>query len=705
MDVLFWLRNWTAPPHLEPAQSPSVVVALDEKTYRTEPFEGVPKVLWTKELADVVDGLIDAGAAVIGFDMILSTSVEPFIRGYDRKFRRALKRAADRGKLVLGAATFGQRSLEPLDVYRLIARGNVHSLNLLTDADGVIRHVPLFFRPAGGHATGTDGQSEAGGGSRLIASMSLTLASRFLGVAPNVDETGSVMLGDYKIPARIDRNMSLSNHGARVNLANDMVLDLYRGPSSIPTYSFAALYHCAATGNEDYFRRHFQGKVVLIGGILDVEDRKLTSIRFAQRETGSDSPEPCVETSEPVDDGDADPRHRQLVPGVYLHAAAVNNLLLRQALSPISRAFEIALTAAMALALAFCAMTTSSFRSGVALVGGSAAWTGAATIAFMSGWVLPLFHPMVASAITLGALMGYRFTVTDRIERHIRKAFGRILSPAMVDRMVELKQSPTQGGELREITVWLSDLENYTTISELLSPTELVDFLNEIYTVMSDTIEEYYGFIPQFVGDAVVAAFGVPMEDPDHACHGVEAAMACCDRVEQLRDKLELPPGFNLRIRVGISTGTLLVGYIGSKRRLSYSVVGDDINLASRLEGVNKVYGSTILVNEVTKDLCGPYLAFREIDIVRVKGRDAPVRIFEPLGKTADIGEEQNRRLQVFAGALAAFRERRFEAAADAFDSLSQHDPVSKKFAERARDTAADPPPDDWDGVNIMLTK
>ncbi len=394
-----------------------------------------------------------------------------------------------------------------------------------------------------------------------------------------------------------------------------------------------------------------------------------------------------------------------MIPGVYLHAAAVNNILLGQALSPVCRAFQIALTAAMALAMALCAMTTSSLRSGVALVGGSAAWTGAATAAFMSGWVLPLFHPVVASAITLGALLGYRFTVTDRIERHIRKAFGRILSPSLVDRMVELNQSPTQGGELREITVWISDIENYTTISELLLPTDLVNFLNEVYTVMSDTIEEYDGFIPQFVGDAVVAAFGVPLEDPDHARHGVESAMACCDRVAELRDKLELPPGFNLRIRVGISTGTLLVGYIGSKRRLSYTVVGDDINLASRLEGVNKVYGSTILVNEVTKDLCGPDLAFREIDIVRVKGRDAPVRIFEPLGKSADIFEEQKRRLQVFAGALAAFRERRFESAAAAFDSLSQHDPVSRKFGERALDMAADPPPDDWDGVNTMLTK
>ena len=709
LDLLFSLRSWTAPPDLEPAKSRSVVVALDEKTYRTEPFEGVPKGLWTKELADVMDALIDAGAAVIGFDMILSTSVEnsreTVFRRYDRKFRRALKRAADQGKLVLGSATLGQRFLEPLDSYKLIARGNTRSLNIITDDDDVNRHVPLFFRSAAGNTTGNGSQGEAGAGPELVASMSLTLASRLLEVAPRVDGD-SVVLDDYKIPARIAQDMFVSIDGARVSLANNMVVDLYRGPSSIPTYSFAALYHCAAAGNEDYFRRHFEGKAVLIGAFLDVEDRKVTSIRFAQRGTGPVAPEPCIENPGPAEDGEAETWERKSIPGVYLHAAAVNNMVLRKVLRPVGFEVHFALMAVMALAIAFCAMTTSSLRSWVALVVGSAAWTAAATAAFIFGWVLPLLAPVGASAVTLFALLGYRFTVTDRLERHIRKSFGRILSPSLVERMVELGQPPTQGGELREITVWISDLENYTTLSELLPPTKLVNFLNEIYSVMSDTIEEYDGYAPQFVGDAVVAAFNVPLDDPDHARHGIEAAMACCDRVAELRETLDLlPPGFNLRIRIGISTGNLLVGFIGSKERLSYSIVGDDINLASRLEGVNKVYGSTILVNEVTKDLCGPDLAFREIDIVRVKGRDTPVRIFEPLGKSADIEEEQDRRLQVFAGALAAFRERRFGAAAAAFESLSQHDPVSGKFAERARDMAADPPPDDWDGVNNLLTK
>jgi len=706
LDVLFWLRSWIAPPHLELMESPSAVVAIDEQTYRTEPFEGVPKVFWTKQIADVIDALVDGGVGVIGFDLILSTSVEPFIKDYDRGLRIALKKAAVQDKIVLGATTLGQRPIQPLDAYRLIVRGsNIRTLNIVTDADGVTRHVPLLFRSASTSESGNAAGAQPSSGLKLVPSMSLTLASRLMGVAPNVDETGAITLDDYRVPARVDGDMSVVIDGNRVALANDLVVDLYSGPSSIPTYSLADLYLCAAAGRREFFRKHFEGKAVMLGTVLDVEDRKLTSIRLAQRGYGTRAPEVCVDSPHEDSPSEADLVRRQLIPGVYLHAAAINNIVLGQALRPIGKPFHIAITAILAFAMAVCAMTTTSLRSGIVFVAGTGAWTGVAVTAFTVGWVLPLFHPIVAGAVTLAGLLGYRFAVTDRTQRHIRKAFGRILSPSLVERIVELNQLPAQGGELREMTVWLSDLENYATIAEALAPNELVDLLNEVYSVMSDTVEEYDGFVAQFVGDAVVAAFGVPLEDPNHARHGVEAAMACCERVEELRDRLDLPHGLNLRIRVGVSTGALLVGYIGSKRRLSYSIVGDDINLASRLEGVNKIYGSTILVNEVTRDLCGPGIAFREIDLIRVKGRDSPVRIFEPLGKSEALTEVQAQRVKTFASALAAFRERRFDAAADIFDSLAGNDPVSRAFADRAREIAADPPPRDWDGVNTLVTK
>lgn len=706
LDILFAIRNLVTSPRLDPTDAPVAVVAIDEKTYRTEPFKGVPKVFWTKQMAKVVNALLDAGVAVVGFDLILSTSVERYIKGYDRDLRLALKKGADQGRIVLGSTTLAGEPIEPLDIYRLLVRGdNIRSLNVVKGGDDVVRYVPMFFRPAAAGGAGDAGGAERPSDSRLVPSMSLTVASRLLQTPPRVDGTGVAFLGDYAIPAQRDRHMAISINGKETELANDLLVDLYRGPSSIPTFSLADLYYCAEAGRADFFRKHFENRAVMLGTVLDVEDRKLTSIRFAQRGPGPTAPETCMPGMDPTTIRAQEPWQRQLIPGIYLHAAAISNLIRGEALRPLPDAMSIGISFVLALAMGLGVMLTTPVRAAAILAAGMNTWIVVVTAAFIAGWVLPLFSPILAAGTTLVALIGYRYAVTDRTERHIRKAFGRILAPTLVDRMVESKQMPTQGGELREITVWLSDLEGYSTISELLPPSELVDLLNSVYTVMSDTIEEYGGFVAQFVGDAVVAAFNVPLDDPDHAEKGIRAAMACRERVAALGGNLSLPAGTKLRIRIGVSTGTLLVGYIGSQRRLSYTIVGDDINLASRLEGVNKVYGSTILVNEVTKNLCGPEIFFREIDIVRVKGRDTPVRIFEPVAERSDIDAETARRLQTFAQGLALFRDRQFSDAATLFESLCDVDPVSRSFLARAREMAQTPPPEDWDGVNTLLTK
>ena len=173
--------------------------------------------------------------------------------------------------------------------------------------------------------------------------------------------------------------------------------------------------------------------------------------------------------------------------------------------------------------------------------------------------------------LTFLMLLGYRFTIVDKDKRHIKKAFSHYLAPSVVDRLVADGRMPTLGGELRELTVWISDMENYTTISELLPPKELVDLLNTVATMISDTVEEHDGFVAQFVGDAVVAAFGAPLHDPAHARHAVESAMACSRRVAELASQMTLPDGLRLHIRIGISTGELLVGNIGSRRSRSHA--------------------------------------------------------------------------------------------------------------------------------------
>lgn len=693
VDLLFLLRNTLAPSQVGAPHPAVAVIAIDEATYHAdiEPFRGAPRVFWTRALAQVLDAVVAGGVTAVGFDLVLPTSVKDFAKdsGFEKPFLAALARARKADRIVLGAVTLGEHPILPHKTYRLVARGeNIRSLNVILDPDGVIRFVPLQFRSAGDGA--------------LVPSMSLEMAQRWLGQAARRDPSdGALRLGDYRVPALPDPELTLMREGAPLALRNDLLVDLYRGPASFQTYSFLDLYRCLGQAQAAaYFARHFKGKAVMLGLTTDVEDRRLTAVRYGQSGTLESPVEPC--TGGPTR-REAAPR--TLIPGVYLHAAAISNMIAGDALRPLSVERQSLVTALFAVAVGLSVMKGGSGFAAASFLVTALAWVASALVAFVAGLVLPLVTPVVASGVTVAALMGYRFAVSDRTERHIRQAFGRLLAPALVERMVQSRQMPTQGGELREITVWVSDLQNYTTISEILSPPALVDFLNEVYSVMSDTVEEHEGFVAQFVGDAVVAGFNVPLDDPEHARHGIEAAMACCRRVEELAARMDLPEGFELRIRVGVSTGDLLVGYIGSKRRLSYSIVGDDINLASRLEGVNKVFGSTILVNEITRDLCGPSIAFREIDIVRVKGRDTPVRVFEPLGPSDALDEATGEMAARYAEGLAAYRARRFDGAAAIFESQAERDPVSRSFAARARDYAATPPPEDWDGVLNLLSK
>ena len=338
---------------------------------------------------------------------------------------------------------------------------------------------------------------------------------------------------------------------------------------------------------------------------------------------------------------------------------------------------------------------------------------GGVLLALALSWLLFdrqrwLLDPIYPAAVVLflyitDSVLIYLRTEAER--RHVRSAFARYVAPSVVERLVRERRMPEQGGELREMTVWICDLANYSTISERLDAPEVVRFLNTVYTEISDTVEEHGGFVAQFVGDAVVSAFGAPLDDADHAQHAVEAAMACSQRVAAMGSRVSLPPGLQLGIRIGASSGPLVVGNIGSKRRLSYSIVGDDINLASRLEGLNKVYGSTILVNEATRLLCRPDMAFREVDVVRVKGRDTPVWVFEPLGDEAALSEGVRDDLQTFAVALEDYRAQRFSEAEETFQALAERDPVARAYVARSREMAAKSLPADWDGVYTMLTK
>ena len=679
IDALFWLRHQLYGPLHEPRASPTVVIAIDEETYRRPPFEGLPKAMWTPQLARVLTATLDAGAHVIGQDVILPTSVEKYLRGFDREYLLALKRGAAEGRLVLGKVQHSQKPISPFPGYSFAVGNelNIRLVNLFRDDDGVIRRIPLRFR-----TRGTDGFV------RVEPSMALELAARALGKTVNLGDDSQIALGGYAIPG---------------SSKNAMLLNFDTGGGSIPTYSLVDLSACAEVGLDDFFRKHFANKVIVVGAVLDVEDRKTTSVRLASGPEGAWLGERCVL---PVMPGLYSPQvFRETIPGVFLFATAVNNILRHDALRELDPIVYTGLGLLLALAAGSVGLLLNPAKAWLILLAGALLWTLAVTAVFRGGLILPLFDPLAASAITFAMLLSYRFGIADKQKRAIRRAFAYYLPGPVIDRMTDGDRMPTLGGETRELTVSFFDLAGFTSLSEGMSPNEVVRFMNGYLNEMTEVIEDHGGFVDKYIGDAIVAVFGAPLDDPDHAVHAVEAALACQRRLAEITPELGLPEGRNIVCRIGGNSGPTLIGNIGSRRRFNYTVMGDTVNLAARLEGVNKIYSTRVLVSEHTARFCDAEFALREVDTVRVLGRDESIRIYEPWGHLDDLTDEQRERLKRYATALHEYRAGDFVAAAELFESIADHDPTAGYMAARASDLVAEPPPSDWRGVHDLDQK
>jgi class 3 adenylate cyclase len=229
--------------------------------------------------------------------------------------------------------------------------------------------------------------------------------------------------------------------------------------------------------------------------------------------------------------------------------------------------------------------------------------------------------------------------------------------------------------------------------------------MNEYLSAMTDIIEAHGGFVDKYIGDAIVAVFGAPLDDLNHAANGVRAAQRCAARLGELERVAATFQGRTVRQRIGLNSGEALVGNIGSRRRFNYTAMGDTVNLASRLEGANKFFATTIIASETTMALSGAAFVWRELDTIRVKGRATAVRIYEPLAAADAVTPEQLSRGKAYAEGLARFRARDFTGAAEHFARVADADPPSALFLARVRELARRPPGPDWEPVNALEEK
>ncbi len=320
---------------------------------------------------------------------------------------------------------------------------------------------------------------------------------------------------------------------------------------------------------------------------------------------------------------------------------------------------------------------------------------------------LPLAGGMIMILALFALNMTFGYFVESRTKRQITGLFGQYVPSELVDEMSKHPEQVSMEGDSREMTILFSDVRGFTSISEKLEPKELSLLMNEFLTPLSRIIHQQRGTIDKYMGDCIMAFWGAPLPDDRHAYHAILAGMEMQRTLAQLQPHFKERGWPEIRIGVGINTGRVSVGNMGSEIRVAYTVMGDAVNLASRLEGITKEYGALVLVGETTKQEV-PEFVYREVDMVRVKGKVQPVAIFEPLGLQGEVGQDVMEEIKLFHQALRHYRKQEWDKAELQFLSLRNMSPQSKLYqvyGERVAYYRTNPPGDDWDGVFIFKTK
>jgi adenylate cyclase len=438
----------------------------------------------------------------------------------------------------------------------------------------------------------------------------------------------------------------------------------------------------------------FAGKIVLIGEIVSLTDRHRTPFAAVY------------------------PGLRGQWPGVQIHADEVAQLLAGRHSQRLDLFGEILLVLFLAALGAGFGLLHRGLTFYLALGAATLAvlWVAGFAATYFTNVMVPLLEPSVAFLLALWGTDAITGRQARRQREFIQSAFARYLNPQLVKRLSDDPSMLKLGGEMRELTLMFSDIRSFTTISERFNAQELTHFVNRFMTPMSDAILAAGGTIDKYMGDAIMAFWNAPVDDPAHAEHACRAALAMRSELVRfnatLRAEAEAAsrPFMPVRIGIGVNTGECCVGNMGTPQRLNYSVLGDEVNVCSRLEGQTKTYGLDIVIGEQTADECAAF-AYLELDLILVKGKTRPVRILTLVGDEAVAANPTFAALKVSHDAmLAAYRaqqwgEARHHLHACRAEAPELTMPLYALYEHRIREFEAAPPPPDWDGIYTATVK
>jgi adenylate cyclase len=398
-------------------------------------------------------------------------------------------------------------------------------------------------------------------------------------------------------------------------------------------------------------------------------------------------------------------------PGVEIHANLIAGMLDKQLKErpPFTKGAEVILLVLGGITLAVLIPMLSALWATVAALAGVALIVAFNVLVWSEG---NMVLPLAASVLMTGTLyvmnMAYGYFVESRSKRQFTELFGQYVPPELVDKMAEDPSKYNMEPRSAELTILFSDVRGFTSISEALKPDELREYINEYLTDMSSIIRSRYrGTLDKYIGDAIMAFWGAPVDDAQHARNGVLAGLEMQKECEVLNAKFAARGWPTLKIGVGLNSGTVRVGDMGSQVRRAYTAMGDAVNVASRLEGRTKGYGVGILVGEGTRNLVSD-VVFREVDKIKVKGKDEAVTIYEPLGRESEIDKKVLDELRIWNQTLRAYRSQQWDQAEVNLLNLQRMSPACglyQVYAERIAEKRREPPPPDWDGVTAFDEK
>ncbi|MGH7166330.1 MAG: CHASE2 domain-containing protein, partial [Nitrospiraceae bacterium] len=601
------------------------IVGIDERSYRELLPKYGPQGNWPRTLyASALTALRQAGARLVVLDIILDAA-----KPEDPQVAAAVKRA---GNIILPVVAQGPRRRSPkpgvaLEFEKLVRAPRMITeaasaegfVNVTPDPDTVVRSLPLLVVV----------------GNEEVPALVLTTVSRFIRRPTVIDSPPS------------DAFVYGAGREIPVERSGRMLINFYGQPSSSERDGPFTMISFVDVLNGTFDQQLVNDKIVLVGQTIRSLDEFSTPTTTDVR-----------------------------MWGVEVLGNAIETILHQRYLLPAAPWVTMSVICLLALGAALLVVTLRPVVAIAWALGVLVVYILTAATLFDEGIVLNMFYPPGAMLLAFAGALTYRVVFEEAEQRRIRRAMARYLSPAVSQWVLKDPDRLNLSGETRTMTVLFCDLRGFTTLSQGLGPQALVALLNEFMTAMTEVVFRYEGVLDKYIGDAIMAFWNAPMEQPDHARRACETALDMIGTLYRLQTDWERRGVPQLDLGIGINTGPMIVGNMGSRERLAYTVLGDAVNVASRLEGLNKEYGTRVVIGEATQAAAGTAFTYRVLDVVVVKGRNEPLTVYEVLSRAGQLDATRAGLLETYQRGIELYRSRSWKDAAEVFRGVLARTPA-----------------------------